>query len=250
MLRPSGEANPPEGRPGRVGCGGVGRRRPRPTRRVPRRFSPAVGEARPGRLGSGAAKGVDEMAVASRGVEKSVDGKSGVERDVENKDVRRTEPGGAPGTNRRGRERSAGSEPGPRVCGLASARDRARLQERYAAERARVEQVLARGPIGPELEEAGASRTRRRAPATAPVGRLPFAAAPASSAAAEGPSARRAAACVCRVCGGSDVDVDLVRDRGTWRLARCGRCDFFWTERAAELRSAPRVIRCRDASAA
>ncbi|MBK7949962.1 MAG: hypothetical protein IPK00_14715 [Deltaproteobacteria bacterium] len=189
------------------------------------------------------------MAVASRGVEKSVDGKSGVERDIENRDVRRTEPGGAPGTNRRGSPRSAGSEPGPRVCGLASARDRARLRERYAAERARVEQALARGPVGLDCAEEGAPRSRRRAPA-APVGRPPFADAAASSAAVDGLPTRRAAVCVCRVCGGSDIAVDLVRDRGTWRLARCGRCDFIWTERATELRSAPRVIRCRDASAA
>jgi hypothetical protein len=115
---------------------------------------------------------------------------------------------------------------GPRVCGLSSARDRARLREREAAERARVEQVLARGPIGRELEDEGAVRSRRQA--VAPC----------------------APACICQVCGGSDIAVDVVRDRGTWRLARCARCDFIWTERARSSWGEPRVIGCRDASAA
>jgi hypothetical protein len=176
------------------------------------------------------------MAVASRGVEKT--------------SVGRTESGGAPDLDRRASERGdrgVRGEPGPRVCGLSSARDRARLRERYAAERARVEQALARGPLGleaeSEVEVEAAPRPRRRAQA-APIGMPP------------------SAACVCRVCGGDDVAVDFVRDRGTLRLARCGRCDFIWTEiwteirneirteRAAESRAEPRVIRCLDASAA
>jgi hypothetical protein len=81
--------------------------------------------------------------------------------------------------------------PGPRVCGLASARDRARLRERERAERARVERVLARGPREVEPRRASAGR--------------------------------------CRVCGGPDVVVDEVSDgtssRMSWRLVQCLRCD-------------------------
>ena len=65
---------------------------------------------------------------------------------------------------------------GPRVCGLSSARDRARLREREQAERARVERVLARGPRGLE-------RRRRE----------------------------RDEAAVCRICGGHEVAQDEVR---------------------------------------
>lgn len=89
----------------------------------------------------------------------------------------------------------AGEGVGPRVCGLASARDRARLRERQLAERARVERVLARGPREADAKVAG-----------------------------RGAGARR-----CRVCGGPDVVVDEVsdvsRDRSGWRLVRCLRCD-------------------------
>ncbi|MFO0691032.1 MAG: hypothetical protein U0900_20205 [Myxococcota bacterium] len=161
---------------------------------------------------------------------------------------------GTVGTGERGGA-MAGAAAGPRVCGLSSARDRARLREREQAERARVEQVLARGPMGPEREHSAPPRACARA-------RRARVAAPA------------VAACVCRVCGGDDIALDFVRDRGTWRLARCGRCDFMWTDRCAETgverrgelqreRSTglgpepaggtwtePRVIRCADASAA
>ena len=85
---------------------------------------------------------------------------------------------------------------GPRVCGLSSARDRARLREREQAERARVERVLARGPRGLE-------RRRRE----------------------------RDEAAVCRICGGHEVAQDEVRERGVFRLARCLRCEHRWTER-------------------
>jgi len=108
-----------------------------------------------------------------------------------------------------GAKRAAGV--GPRT--LASARDRARLRERESAERARVEQVLARGPLGPQVRDEEPSRAR-----------------PASRARV---APRAAAPCVCRLCGGGDVALDFVFDRGTWQLARCGRCDFIWTERAA-----------------
>lgn len=111
---------------------------------------------------------------------------------------------------------------GPRA--LASARDRARLRERQAAERARVEEALARGPRGP----VGAPEPRERHARDAEALERPrvrpsrfVSRAPAS------------AVCVCRLCGGSEVALDAVFERGTWQLARCRRCDFMWTERGA-----------------
>ena len=92
-----------------------------------------------------------------------------------------------------------GAMAGPRVCGLSSARDRARLREREQAERARVERVLARGPR--ELER------RRRDRCESPA---------------------------CRVCGGHEVVQDEVSDRGVQRLARCLRCEARWTERGSQ----------------
>ena len=89
--------------------------------------------------------------------------------------------------------------------GLSSARDRARLREREAAERERVERVLARGPR--EVERRRADRGEREA----------------------------ASACACRVCGGSEVVEDEVAEGrgegGGLRLAWCRRCDYRWTER-------------------
>ena len=85
--------------------------------------------------------------------------------------------------------------------GLSSARDRARLREREAAERERVERVLARGPR--EVERRRADRGEREA----------------------------ASACACRVCGGSEVVEDEVGEGGGLRLAWCRRCDYRWTER-------------------
>ncbi len=93
-----------------------------------------------------------------------------------------------------------------RAGGLSSARDRARLRERQAAERARVERVLARGPR--EVE-------RRR-------------------------GAR--ASCACAVCGGDEILEDEVFEGGGFRLGWCRRCDHRWTERLSP-RFVPRVRR-------
>lgn len=108
-----------------------------------------------------------------------------------------------------------------RQSGLSSARDRARLREREAAERARVERVLARGP-----RDAERRRTDRDSE-------------PASA---------------CGVCGGSEVVEDEVGEglrlgQGL-RLAWCRRCDHRWTERLS-LRFVPRFRRPqgRDAEA-
>ncbi len=104
-----------------------------------------------------------------------------------------------PSTGQAGTGRGDVPAAGPRVCGLSSARDRARLREREQAERARVERVLARGPRGLE-------RRRRE----------------------------RGEAAVCRVCGGHEVVQDEVSERGVFRLARCLRCEHRWTERGSD----------------
>ena len=45
---------------------------------------------------------------------------------------------------------------------------------------------------------------------------------------------RRTAAAIapqtCNVCGGADVAVDEVFERGLWLLAECRRCENQWTE--------------------
>lgn len=120
-----------------------------------------------------------------------------------------------PSTRHAGTGQGEASLAGPRVCGLSSARDRARLREREQAERARVERVLARGPR--DLER----RRRDREVAVAVAAARP--AAPGF----------RAALC-CRVCGGHEVVQDEVSDRGVFRLAQCLRCEHRWTERGAE----------------
>lgn len=96
----------------------------------------------------------------------------------------------------------------PPARGLASARDRARLREREAAERERVERVLARGPR--EVARREAPQEERLEPRLA-----------------------------CRLCGGSDVSCDEVFEQGGVRLACCRRCDHRWTERLAR----PSVVR-------
>jgi hypothetical protein len=112
-----------------------------------------------------------------------------------------------------------------RQGGLASARDRVRLREREAAERVRVERVLARGPRDVE---------RRRADRDS----------------ASGPASISASACgVCGVCGSGDVFEDEVGEglrlgQGL-RLAWCRRCDHRWTERLA-VRFVPRFRRPSD----
>jgi hypothetical protein len=35
---------------------------------------------------------------------------------------------------------------------------------------------------------------------------------------------------ICSVCGGADVAVDEVFERGLWLLAECRRCENQWTE--------------------
>jgi hypothetical protein len=102
-----------------------------------------------------------------------------------------------------------------RAGGLSSARDRARLREREAAERARVESVLARGPREAE------PRRGARAQAHAHASRA------------------------CAVCGGDQILEDEVFEGGGFRLGWCRRCDHRWTERLSP-RFVPRVRRPSD----
>ena len=43
-------------------------------------------------------------------------------------------------------------------------------------------------------------------------------------------TARAIAPQTCSVCGGADVAVDEVFERGLWLLAECRRCENQWTE--------------------
>jgi len=56
----------------------------------------------------------------------------------------------------------------------------------------------------------------------------------ARSQSAQSTGRRRTAAVVtpqtCSVCGGADVAVDEVFERGLWLLAECRRCENQWTE--------------------
>ncbi|MHA7837719.1 MAG: hypothetical protein ACX98W_09695 [bacterium] len=146
--------------------------------------------------------------------------------------------------------------------GLASARDRRRLLERRAAERMRVERMLAAAPMPVDREEAPGPRRRRpdgqRPKGRGPSGRGPTGRGPADrGGAGQGPAPRgrdRArlerpgrTAARCRVCDGVDVVCDEVAHAGWLRLAHCRRCDHRWTERPAA-RVTPRVDRelCLD----
>ncbi len=136
-----------------------------------------------------------------------------------------------------------------RPVGLGSARDRARLREREAAERARVERVLARGPREAER--------RREERIDSPQGAQAIAAAPARTEGAPPIPTRIDAATMrataCGLCGGRDVVEDEVgggRGGGPILLGRCRRCDHrwtdLWTERSSErftARFVPRVRR-------
>lgn len=120
-----------------------------------------------------------------------------------------------------------------RAGGLSSARDRARLREREAAERARVERVLARGPREVERRRGERSGDRPSAPSGPGQG-------------SERKTTRGAAASLaCAVCGGREILEDEVFESGVFRLGWCRRCDHRWTERLSP-RFVPRVRRPAD----
>jgi hypothetical protein len=113
---------------------------------------------------------------------------------------------------------------GRRGESLASARDRERLRERNAAERARVEKMFARAPI--DLGRR-ARRRPRRSESASPV-RL-----------------RSLASTDCPVCGDGRVASDEVRHQGPLQLLECLHCEHRWTERprARRAESGPSVVR-------
>ena len=97
---------------------------------------------------------------------------------------------------------------------MASARDRQRLREKQAAERGRVERMLANVPLQGDPEPA----VRRS------VG-------PRASRAFSPPGLRVVGPAVCPVCGDSRIVSDEVVHLGTLRLSECLRCEHRWTER-------------------
>jgi len=108
--------------------------------------------------------------------------------------------------------------------GLASLRDRRRLRERDAAERARVERALATAPL-PSEPNPGPIRARLPKRSTSRVVQLARTR-PARRGSVPTPLLR------CSICAGSDVLLDeVVHDGQLLRLGQCGRCSHRWTER-------------------
>lgn len=104
----------------------------------------------------------------------------------------------------------------PRTGRLASARDRQRLQERRAEERARVERMLASAPVPVERRSSRRARSAD-APATAPQRR------------SRGLQALPAPGCP--VCGSGKTVTDEVFQSGTLLLSECLHCEHRWTAR-------------------
>jgi len=108
--------------------------------------------------------------------------------------------------------------------GLASLRDRRRLRERDAAERARVERALATAPL-PSEPNPGPIRARLPKRSTSRVVQLARTR-PARRGSVPTPLLR------CSICAGSDVLLDeVVHDGQLLRLGQCGRCSHRWTDR-------------------
>ena len=95
--------------------------------------------------------------------------------------------------------------------GLASARDRQRVRERNAAERSRVERMLATAPL----------------PATGDGAPRPLSSTTARRPASLRPLPGRG----CPVCSSSRTASDEVFQQGTLRLWECLHCEHRWTER-------------------
>jgi hypothetical protein len=108
--------------------------------------------------------------------------------------------------------------------GLASPRDRARVRERNAAERTRVEQMLANVPSPVDL------RTTRRGldPVSANLRWTPG---DEDSTAAPRAGLRAVPSQGCPVCASSTVVTDQVMNGGAMRLSECLHCEYRWTER-------------------
>ncbi len=100
---------------------------------------------------------------------------------------------------------------GRRGESLASPRDRDRLRERNAAERARVEGILANSPVALERR----ARPRNESPAPVEPLRLRAVSTPTA----------------CPVCGDGRVVTDEVMHSGTLRMSECLHCEHRWTHR-------------------
>ena len=102
---------------------------------------------------------------------------------------------------------------------LGSALDRQRLRERNAAERERVERMLASAP--PPVEQSAPSRFSGARPL------------PGSTNLRSVPDAG------CPVCESPKVVRDEVFHAGPMRLSECLHCDFQWTEQSTKRRTTP-----------
>ena len=151
----------------------------------------------------------------------------GAGKPARRREDRRTASGTRPAT-RTGSDRR---RPGRSVAGPASARDRRRLRERNAAERTRVENVLAEGPPGLLVE--GLSRfsselTSEYVSETGASWAAPW---------EEGASPQLVDAALmatewCPICGSEQIAADEVQQLGRLRLSECLRCDHRWTRRS------------------
>ncbi len=154
---------------------------------------------------------------------RSVGGRHGGGGDVMTRREKRLEmePGGRDGLRseplKRGRAKVRGRRArGRRGESLASARDRQRLREREAAERQRVERMLAKVPLSPDWDPSNPEIVPH--PSSKAFGQ------PGLRVVDAEPSA-------CPVCGDTRIVADEVIHLGTLRLSECLRCEHRWTER-------------------
>ena len=110
--------------------------------------------------------------------------------------------------------------------GLASPRDRARVRDRNAAERARVEEVLASAPLPVDRRPEG-----RWSTSTGAAEGLALPTPTPTPPAASPPNLRVVPTGGCPVCTSQSVVSDEVMHGGSIRLSECLHCDHRWTER-------------------
>lgn len=115
---------------------------------------------------------------------------------------------------------------------LGSDRDRQRLQERNAAERSRVERMLAEGPSSLGASFSLPTQPPARWNSSHPVVTPPVSTRPSRSRLRARPTTQTAArGWACPVCASGKVVSDEVAHGGTLRLSECLHCDHRWTER-------------------
>ena len=121
---------------------------------------------------------------------------------------------------------------------LGSARDRQRLRDRNAAERVRVEEMLANAPFTTALSPGflASPSPGLVGPTTSPVSPPPFPSPSSFSVSSpvsfpRSPLRRPVFGRGCPVCASSKVVSDEVSCAGTMRLSECLHCDHRWTDR-------------------